>query len=69
MKHRILEERDSKGKVWNYEIQALVAFIWLTIGNARTIEYAREMVGKLEGCTKSVVPNAALSGWPGKYEK
>ena len=67
MKHRILEERDSNGKVWNYEIQARVAFIWLTIGNARTIEYAREIVGKLEectkeGCTKSVVPNAKLSG-------
>ena len=57
MMHRIVEERDANGKVWNYDIQAKVLFMWLSVGNAGTLEYALDLVGKLEGGTKSVVPN------------
>jgi hypothetical protein len=57
MRYRIIEECDSNGKVWNYEIQARWMFIWLPVGDARTLEYARDTVAKLKGSTKSVVPN------------
>lgn len=59
MKYRIVEERDSTGKIWNYEIQARFAFMWFPIENARDLEYARNTVAKLEG-TKHVVHNAGI---------
>ena len=57
MKHRIIEERDSNGNLWNYEIQAKVFFIWLPVGNARTLDFAQESIAKLDGNTRTVVPN------------
>lgn len=62
MKHRIVEERDASGEVWNYEIQAKVLFMWLPAGNARTLEYARETVMRLETTEKRVVPNIEVKG-------
>ena len=59
--YRIVEERDASGEVWNYEIQARVFFMWLPVGNSRTLDYAREAVMRLTTTKKTVVPAEAMS--------
>lgn len=56
--YRIVEEKDASGEAWNYEIQARIFFMWLPVGNARTLDYARESVMRLTTTKKTVVPNA-----------
>ena len=57
MQYRIVEERDASGEVWNYEIQARIFFMWLPVGNAGRLDYARETVMRLTTTKKTVVPN------------
>ena len=54
MKYRILECTDSNGVIWNYDIQARFLFIWLTIGNSRTLNHAKKIISQFNGSVKEV---------------
>ena len=58
MKYRIVEERDADGKVFNYQVQMRMLFMWFPgpFGYA-TLEGARQAISRMTG-TAEVVPNA-----------
>ena len=61
MKFRLVEEKDSSGNVWNYEIQARIFFIWVCVSNARTLEYAKKMISYLKNKNTRVIPESELN--------
>ena len=64
--YRIVEEIDADGNVFNYDIQARIFFIYITVGNAQTLECAQARVSRRTGIRR-VVPNTGRrKGVPAK---